>query len=275
MTSADTRSTERVLLAIPIRVVGIQCRAGEFMEDARTCAVNGAGARIALKHPVAVDDTLRIINLHNYSKADFRVVAPAGKSDQDVMEWGVRCLDPGENIWGIEFAPPLRGKAGALIQCQVCEKEGFVALAENELESLTSGGLLRRECRRCNELTDWAYSNIGHPPREHQFGTGLTSPVRPGQRGEPASQRANDRRGLKLPILVRGPQGQEEVSKTENISVGGLAVSLAMELNAGDSVRVVHPYSPVVKTPERKAAVRRRATYAFGGRRLYGLQLLG
>lgn len=274
MTSADTRSTERVLLAIPIRVLGVKCQSGEFMEDTRTCAVNGAGARIALQHSVAVDDTLRIINLQNYGKADFRVVAPAGKSDQGAMEWGVQFLDQGENIWGIEFAPPLKGKTGALIQCQDCRKEGFVVLSAEELGSLTNSGLLKRECRWCGKATSWAYSDIGHPPREHQFGAGLKSPARPEQRTDPANQRAKDRRGVKLPILVRGPQGQEEVSKTENISLGGLAVSLAIELHVGDILRVVHPYSPMVKTPERQAVVRRRAAYPFGGRRLYGLQFV-
>jgi hypothetical protein len=47
-----------------------------------------------------------------------------------------------------------------------------------------------------------------------------------------------------------------------------------MDLAVGDVVRVVYPYSPGGQNIEQKAEVRRRAAYAFGGRRLYGLRLL-
>jgi len=274
MTSADTRHTERILLAIPIRVIALKCQGGEFLEDTRTCVVNRSGARIQLRHPVKTNDTLRIINLHNYRKADFRVVGWAGTSDQGVEEWGVQCLDPDDNIWGIEFAPPLRGRAGALVQCLECRQEGFAVLTESELESLTASGSIERPCSRCNKPTNWNYSSIYHPPREHEFGAGVASPARPVPTGEGAMRRSDDRRGAKLPILIRGPQGQEEVSKTENVSGGGLAVSLAMDLNAGDRLRVVYPYSPESPVPAREAVVRRRATHPFGGRRLFGLQFV-
>jgi len=245
------------------------------MEDTRTAVVNSRGARIALKHPVAVDDTLRIINLHNFSKADFRVIAPAGTSDQGVAEWGVECLDAGPGIWGIEFAPPLKGSGGALVQCQDCRQEGFTVLTAGELEVLTTRGSLDRPCSHCNKLTSWNYSSIHHPPREHQFGSGVTSPARPEPTGELANRRGDDRRGVKQLILIRGPQGQEEVSKSENVSAGGFAVSLAMDLNIGDSLRVIYPYLPESQGPERQAVVRRRATHPFGGRRLFGLQFVG
>ena len=89
MTTTGTRNTERLLLAIPIRVLGLKCQKGEFIEDTRTAIVNDRGARIALKQPVFPHDTLRIINLNNYQKSDFRVVAASGTSDHGVAEWGV------------------------------------------------------------------------------------------------------------------------------------------------------------------------------------------
>jgi hypothetical protein len=238
------------------------------MEDTRTAVVNRRGARIALQHAVAVGDTLRIINLHNYGKADFRVVAPAGTTDQGVAEWGVECLDPEQSIWGIEFGPPLKGRGGALIQCEDCHREGFTPLTPGELEILSTSGSLERSCSHCNRTTHWSYSSIYHPPREHQFGPGVTSPARP----EPANRRSDDRRGIKQLILIRGPQGQEEISKSENVSTGGFAVSLSMDVNVGDRLQVVYPYSPESPAAERQAIVRRRATHPFGGRRLFGLQ---
>ncbi|MBI4164454.1 MAG: hypothetical protein HY508_01835 [Acidobacteria bacterium] len=275
MNTAGARNTERLLLAIPVRVLGLRCQKGEFIEDTRTVVVNDRGARIALKQPVFPDDTLRIINLNNYLKSDFRVVAAAGTSDQGIAEWGVQSLDPAENIWDIEFAPPLQGKSGALLQCRECRKEGFTALTEAELETLTRQNSIERSCRRCARPTQWVYSSIHHPSREHEFGTGIASPQRPAPASEPANRRSDDRRGAKHPILVRSSSGEEESSATENTSPGGLAVSLAMDLKVGDTVQVTHTTSAASRKIPRPAAVRRRSSYPLGGRRLYGLHFVG
>ncbi|MBZ5542604.1 MAG: PilZ domain-containing protein [Acidobacteriia bacterium] len=270
----EKRSTERLMLSIPIRVLGFESTAGEFAEDTRTSIVNRTGARIALKHRIAVNDTLRVINLESYSEADFRVVAPTAWSGQDIHEWGVECLEPGRNIWGIEFGAPLTGQGGALIQCQGCRKEIFLALTPMEAEVLESTGVLQRQCSDCNRLTNWMHSDIARQPKELPPTAASAPPSKPIVAGKPADQRQNKRIGMKFSILVRGPFGQEEVSKTENISKGGLALSLAMELNVGEVVRVLYPYSPGGQNIEQKAEIRRRAIYAFGGRRLYGLRLI-
>ena len=275
MTTTGTRNTERLLLAIPIRVLGLKCQKGEFIEDTRTAIVNDRGARIALKQPVFPHDTLRIINLNNYQKSDFRVVAASGTSDQGVAEWGVQCLDPSENIWGIEFAPPLQGKTGALLQCSECRKEGFAALTDPELVSLTDRNFILRSCSQCARPTRWQYSSIRHPSREHEFGASVASPERPAPVAEPANRRSDDRRGAKHPILVRNSQNQEETSATENVSPGGLAVSLALDLKVGDAIQVTQPDSPASPQLARPAIVRRRSAYPLGGRRLYGLQFVG
>lgn len=266
---ADTRNTERILLAIPVRVLGVKCKSGDFLEDARTCVVNSTGARLALRHPLAVGDTLRIINLHNYRKAEFRVAAPAGTSDTGLQEWGVQCLDPAENIWGIVFPPPLRGQSGALIQCQSCRQEDFAILTPDELGTLTERGSLPRQCPQCNKLTIWCYADLSRQPAEAPSGAPQSR-----RTGESTGERAAERRGVKEPILVRGPQGQEESSKTENVSSSGLSVSLAMELKVGEVLQIVNPNASGTDAPARKAEVRRRASYALAGRRLYGLRLL-
>jgi hypothetical protein len=274
MTYKEKRSTERILLGIPIRVLGLRCKAGEFIEDTRTVMVNRAGARISLKHPVEPNDILRVINLHNYDKADFRVVAFAGKTDRDVVEWGIESLEPSRSIWGIEFAHPLVESSGALIRCQSCQQEVFAPLTPSALEGLKAAGILERPCNECGKLTTWKLADVTRQPRELPGESREAPPPPLARPAEPSNQRTNERYGTKLPILVRGGQGQEEISKTENVSAAGLAVSLAMELNPGDSLRVVYPYSSERESIEQQAEVRRRAAYAFAGRRLYGLRLV-
>ena len=271
MDMADTRSTERILLAIPVRVLGVQCKSGDFLEDTRTSVVTGTGARLPLRHPLAVGDTLRIINLHNYRKAEFRVVAAAGISDTGLQEWGLQCLDPAEHIWGIVFPPPLRGQSGALIQCQNCRQEDFAVLSPDELGALTERGSIPRQCPRCKKLTIWSYADLSRQPAEAPSVAPLEHSRGP---AESTGERAAERRGVKEPILLRGPQGQEESSKTENVSSSGLSVSLAMELKVGEVLQIVNPNASGTDAPARKAEVRRRATYALAGRRLYGLRLL-
>jgi hypothetical protein len=262
------------MLSIPVRVWGYRSTSGEFTEDTRTSLVNRSGARIALQHRIAANDTLHLINLENHREADFRVVAPIAGSGQDIQEWGLECLEPGRDIWGIEFGPPLSGQGGALIQCQGCRKEAFFSLTPMEAEVLESTGVLQRQCGDCNRLTNWMHSEVARQPKELPPTAAATPPPRPQVAGKPVDQRQNRRVGMKLPILVRGPYGQEEVSKTENVSKGGLALSLAMELNVVEVVRVLYPYSPGGQNIEQKAEIRRRANYAFGGRRLYGLRLV-
>jgi hypothetical protein len=274
MTAPEQRKSERLLLRIPIRVIGFETTTGEFSEDTYTSVVNRAGARIALRCRVAVNETLRIINLENYSEADFRVVAPTGWAGTDVNEWGVECLEPGRNIWGIEFAAPLAGEAGALIECQECHKQVFWALTPMDVEVLEASGITQRHCSQCDRATFWMYAGITRRPAEFPPPEALALPARPAVSEKEKEKRRNKRLGMKLPILVRGPFAQEEVSKTENVSKAGLAVSLGMDLAVGDVVRVVYPYTPGGENIEQKTEVRRRASYAFGGRRLYGLRLL-
>jgi len=273
MTQPEQRRTARLLLKIPIRVIGFETARGEFSEDTYTVTVNRTGARIALRRLVAVNDTLRIVNLENYHEADFRVVAPTGWAGGKINEWGVECLEPDRNIWGMDFAPPLSGEAGVLVECRDCHRRAFWALTPMEVEVLDTAGVVQRHCNQCGRPTFWMHADVARRPEEFPPLEAVPSPLPPVKTEKEAEKRTTKRLGMKLPILVRGPVGREEISKTEDVSKSGLAVSLAMDLAVGEGVRVVYPYSPGGQNIEQKAEVRRRATYAFGGRRLYGLRL--
>lgn len=275
MNSPEQRGSERLLLSIPIRVIGFEAVTGEFSEDTHTVVVNRAGARIALKHRVAAEDTLRIVNLENYSEADFRVVGPTSAGEAGVTEWGVECLDADRNIWGIDLPPPLPtqgGEGGALLECRACGRQGLWPVTFMEVEVLDSTGVIQRVCDQCGKPTFWIYADISRRPRAFS----PHEPVAPAPRvvevKKKIEKRAAKRLGMKLPILVRSQQGKEEIAKTENISKGGFAVSLAMDLAVGEIVSVVCPYTQGGQNIEQKAEVRQRPTYAFGGMRLYGFR---
>ena len=274
MSQPEQRRSERLLLTIPIRVLGFATAVGEFSEDTHTVMVNRTGARIALKHHINPDDTIRIVNLENYREADFRIVGPTSWTEGEITEWGTECLEPGRDIWGIEFAPPLTGEAGALLECRVCQNQGFSALTPMELEVLDTAGIIQRPCSQCGRPTYWTHADITRRPKELPPSQAMAAPAPAARPEKEIDKRKAKRLGMKLPILVRARWREEEISKTENLSKGGLAVSLAMDLAVGDIMSVICPYSPSGQNIAEKAEVRRRGAVAAGGRRLYGLRYI-
>jgi len=265
------------MLAIPVRVLAFGGSGGDFGEDTFTVQINQAGARIALKHRVAPGDDLRIINLENLAEADFRVVGPTRLDRGQVAEWGVECLEPGRNIWGIAFPAPIaaeNSRAGALLVCQGCRREALSVLSLMELEMLEATGSLYRLCDQCGELSSWVYADvIRHPQTPTPAAEAAPAlELQPGPDRAGIERRAHKRLPIKLPVLVRNHKGEQEISKTENVSKGGFAVCLGLMLAVGEIVRVVCPYTEGAQNLEQKAEVRRRAVFTPGERWLYGMR---
>jgi hypothetical protein len=289
MSGRERRKTERLMLAIPVRVLAFSAN-GEFTEDSSTVQVNRDGARIVLTHRVAMDDTLRIINLHNLAEADFRVVGPARLDGGQTAEWGVECIDPGRNIWGVDFPPPLDPgdpRASALLVCQGCGKQVLVVLSLVEVDILEAAGVLHRQCDQCDEYSSWAPAQIEQQPQNATEPTPslpTSLPPQPTTVPRPLSsvgpnqgrieRRVHRRLPLKLPVLVRTPEGFREVSKTENISKGGIAVCLSIALNVGQIITVICPYTEGGQNLEQRAEVRRRSIFITGQRWLYGMRYM-
>jgi PilZ domain len=274
MDQPEQRRTERLTLSIPIRVMGMDLEGEQFTEDTSTLVVNQAGARIALEHRVGAEDSIRIVNLENYNEADFRVVGPTRLSGAEVAEWGVECSEPGRNIWGIELPPPLSREgpdAGALLECRACHSQGFWPVTLMEVEVLNSTGIINRMCGKCGKTTYWTYVDVSRRPREFPASEPVAPPPREVDVKKKLEKRHDKRMAMKLPALVRNAKGEEETNKTENLSKGGLAISLSMDLNIGDIVQVVCPYTPGSQDIPQKGEVRSRAKFAFADKRQYGI----
>lgn len=277
MDQPEQRRTERLLLSIPIRVMGTDLSGESFTEDTKTLVVNQAGARISLKARVAAEDSIRIVNLENYNEADFRVVGPTLLSEGAVAEWGVECSEPGRNIWGIALPPPLSREgadAGALLECRACKAQGFWPLSLMEVEVLNTTGLISRSCSKCNKTTYWTYVDVSRRPRPFSPSEPVAPAPREAEVKKKMEKRREKRMAMKLLVLVRNAKGEAEASKSENISKGGLAVSLAMDLKVGDAIEVVCPYTPGSQDIPQKAEVRQRAKFDFGGKRMYGIHYI-
>lgn len=269
------RGTERLMVEIPIRVLSFGGSAGNFSEDTHTVFVNRDGGLIALKHRVAPDETVRIINLENLREADFRVIGSARHERGEITEWGVECLDKDRTLWDIDFPAPLGApseKAGALLECEGCKKQGLRVLSLTEVAVLDSVGRLEQLCDHCGELTLWVYADVTRrrqcvsPPNE-------IAPAPPSEecRGS-RERRLHQRVALKLPVMIQDNKGRSEIGKTEDVSKGGIAVCLGIILAVGDMVTAVCPYSEGGQQIGQKAEVRRRVELYRGQKWLYGLR---
>jgi len=313
-TGAGLRRTERIMLEIPIRVSSYGGIASDFTEDTRTLMVNRDGALIVLKHRVIPEDIIRIINLENLREDDFRVVGLSRQEGDKFSEWGVECLDKNRTLWEIDFPPPLdesSAEGGALLKCEVCGKESFLALSLTEIDILDSSGAIEKLCEKCGELTPWVYGadvrvakKIDPPAEVSREGPVMVMPAREAPKEvqdihyptpetplpevppreisappliPPKWDRKTERRifrrlTLKLPILVRNNAGEIELGRTENISKGGIGVGLSLALALGEHITVVCPYSGAGNQIEQKAEVRRRLSLYGGHKWLYGFR---
>jgi hypothetical protein len=278
---AERRDSERILLKYPIRVSAFGSDA--FSEEASTVEINRVGARIALQHRVAPNDTIRIVNLENLREADFRVVAPIRVDAEGPAEWSVECLEPDRNLWDIKFSPPLESQAhpaGALLVCGDCGAESFCNLQDWEIEILDAGSL-QRLCQMCGAPTAWQYADVNRRMAHLHEPEAPPLPVAPNEAPRvelsPSAwvgKREHKRLALKLPVLIRDQKGRQEVSKSENISKGGLEVSLNFILEVGDIVTVYCPYSEGGHNLGQKAEIRNRRTFFAGESWVYGMRYI-
>jgi hypothetical protein len=271
---SNKRDSERIQLNFPIRVSLFGGRREPFSEETHTIEVNRMGARIALQHSVVPNEVLRVVNLENMREADFRVVDAIRLEPGAPAEWGMECLEPEHNLWEIKFAPPVDAKeetSGALMICGDCCAQNFVILQDWELEILKKGPL-QRFCADCGGPTNWQYADISR----HAVEAPATEAASAG--GAMAGpeivmvERNFKRLAMKMPALIRDKNGREELSKTENLSKGGIAVSLHLILEVGDIVSVYCPYSENGHNMEQRAEVRNRRTFFAGERWVYGLR---
>lgn len=104
MGDEDRRHSPRVPLAIPLGVKWSNSDGGTTEEQTLTEVLNGAGARIRLKHPVAIGLQMQIVNLENKETAEARVVWAGEHSPRDGQRVGIEFLTSRAAFWGSQYS---------------------------------------------------------------------------------------------------------------------------------------------------------------------------
>lgn len=262
------------------RVCGFDSARVEFSEELQPRIVSTTGACLSLQHEVYADDTLRIINLETYFEADFRVVGPTRMDGPRVAEWAVESQQKGRSIWNKESCltrgQPSDEEAGILLQCRSCNQEILRGVTPMEAEALNSTGIIAALCDQCNKATYWTYADPESRPKSYPPFAAVAPPPRVERVKKFVNTRAHKRLRLDLPVLVRDQKGNEELARTENVSIGGFAVILSLDLAADEIVTYVCPYAGGIQMIEQKAECRWSASASSGGvQRIYGFRRMG
>jgi hypothetical protein len=100
----NQRRSQRIIVAVPIRVTGKQTAGEKFVEETNTLIVNAYGALIELKEKVEVGQVLTIHNLATEGEIPWAVIDVTVGGD-GTPEIGVEFQKKSPNFWRVSFPP--------------------------------------------------------------------------------------------------------------------------------------------------------------------------
>ncbi len=262
---------------IPIRVHAFDPGRVEFSEDTFTFSVSHRGAHIALKNCVVMGDFLRIVNLEDLSEADFKILGPKTLALTSTSEWVVECVDPRRNIWGLPIVPTsgIDDQSGPWLECRACGSAREFPVTALDMDVLESTGMIVKDCEKCGQPTYWTFNDPQRRPAAYPPFADVAPPPRDVRSKDFINTRKHRRLPLRMAILVRHRDGQEEISCTENISMGGFAAILGFDLRPGDRAVAICPYMAEGNNIEQQVECRWGASVTPGAtRRVYGFRFL-
>jgi len=271
------RRSERVLLRIPIEVKGTDAEGKPFTEKTHTLVINRHGARIALKAPLKPEARITITNRQSAMSCPFRVVGRTGKSLGEGPEWGVECLEPGVDFWGISFpdkvaAPAAQEGIDALVECAACQFRELAQLTLEEYRSIITQGLVHRDCPECGAVTEWRFG-FAEGESEEAISVQPSGPASAPPAAGGAERRRAKRLTIKLPVRIRLQDGSEEVARTENLSKTGVCFNSSLMIRPEDRVFLTVGYTPGGSEEEVAARLAWRREIEGGTTALYGVRL--
>jgi len=271
------RRSERALLRIPIRVEGEDVRGNPFFEVTSTLVVNRSGGLIMAWHQLEPGSMIKITNMENQVSACFQVITRASRSLSGTPEWGIKCLEPNVEIWGVYFPTKAEEPCQAdlvhvLLECQECFSREMAALTVQQYRRLLAQSSLPRYCPKCRATKDgklgFVEAELHHVSPSLAAAAGSELPAREG-----GDLRQDKRLVVKLPVVIRLADGSEETSTSENISKSGLCFSCNLEMKVGDRVYVSVAAGTPVEQRDIPSRVVWRRPVDEKGRALYGIKL--
>jgi hypothetical protein len=292
--SIERRRSDRLMLTIPLRVIGTDEYGETFECEAQTIDVNRHGARIRISRLLHSGEQVRIINKVNRREATFRVAGPLIPLTEKGGEFGVlgpissrmqkestcglECLDPDVDLWGIRFPAASTQQDSApkaLLACRQCGQTELIRLSLVEVDVLESSGILQRHCPKCDAVTPWGYAESELTGESSASGAEGDQGVASTDSASTREKRRHRRAVLQLPTLVRDYFGGVEITKSENVSKGGICFASEKNYQLGEGVMVACPCDKAGQNIEVPAQIVSRREIEGTNRKIYGLRYKG
>ena len=240
------RRSDRVAMAISIRVSGLDEAGTKFEVEGRTVNLSRHGATIVLKQPLQARQEVTLRYPRVSKEAAFRVVGRIGGESEDYV-YGVAQLDPAADLWGIGFPPVADGKrvvGRLLMECSVCASQEVAYLNELEVQVFQANQSLTRPCAPCALPTLWrgVGSTSSGPPAQSGV-PGSSADAGPQPQPSTVGNRRNTRVKANLVACIRQAGFADEVVATENVSRGGLCFLSQKAYVVGAPIEISVPYS--------------------------------
>ena len=240
------RRSDRVALAIPIRVRGTDSQGQSFDEKSQTLVISRYGALIVLPRPLVSGQDITIHCIGTGREALARVVDQAEEEKRPSL-YGVEIITPEVNIWEIHFPPVTESEMAAgrlLLECSRCHSTELAYLNLGEIEIFQKNKCVSRVCEPCNTVTVWVQAELRKLQAEIASiavdpMTGAAEPAAP-QHTE--DERNDPRITLNIEGCIRTSQFGEDIVETENVSESGARFSSPRLYAGGASIGVAIPY---------------------------------
>ena len=263
------------MLKIPVEVSGTNLESKSFSERTHTQAINRNGASLIIQNSLPPDGQITVKNLQTGQSCRFRACRAIQDLPGGLREWGVECLDPAPNFWGISF-PESTHEAyveeetvGSLLECTTCHCREMAKLPLSEYRTMVQKISSVRHCAWCGAETDWKFAILGED-------VDATGP--PGLKGQEVAVlrvkgQHEERRIARLPISIKHEDGREEFTIAGNVSRAGICCAAKMDLQVGDHVLLWLPSDQGSGEAEFGAQIMWVRKIHEGGKFLYGMKL--
>jgi hypothetical protein len=252
MSFVSRRGSDRISLTVLLETSGIDSRGNEFKEPAKTLMVSRNGAMIISGRELKPEQQIHIkrrapAEAHRQTQA--RVVNQMGQQ-RDGFLYSVELLDPGVDMWGVEF-PPESANAEAvakmLLECTYCHQREVTYLNEMELRAFEVNRGIARHCNKCNVPSIWI--QVLHEEEKKSSARGSKA-KRTSESEDPKSvdpeqrERQRVRLQTRLTACIRQTGEDDELAVCEDISPIGMCFRSKRRFDANTPIEVAVPYSP-------------------------------
>lgn len=241
------RRSDRIAMAMTIRVSGADEAGQKFDLEARTVTLSRHGATIVLKQNLKPDQEVKVRHPRRDKEAMFRVVGRIGGESEGFV-YGVAQLDPAVDLWGIGFPPVADSKrvvGRLLMECSKCMVQEVAYLNELEIQVFQANQSVTRPCEKCRAATLWKGARTETPsPGAAPSGPTAGAPE-PTLMPQPSTvgRRRNTRVNARLLACIRQQGFSDEVVMTENMSRGGLCFRSTKAYVQGSPIEVAVPFA--------------------------------